>query len=75
MDKNKKTLENFCHFLHAKQLNFVSPCPDVAFAYFSFSHKEMMLASKCQTFLMGMPDSTRVNSRVCSKSSLFLKRI
>jgi len=53
--KTKKTLENFCHFLHAKQLNFVSPCPDVAFAYFSFSHKEMMLASKCQTFLMGMP--------------------
>lgn len=34
--QNKKRWKILWHFLHVKQLNFVSPCPDVAFAYFGF---------------------------------------
>lgn len=70
--QNKKSWKTVWHFLHVKQLNFVSLCPDVAFAHFSFSHKEMMmLASRCHAFLIGILVSTRANSRACSKSSLF----
>lgn len=70
--KQKKSWKTLWHFLHVKQLDFVSLCPDVAFAHFSFSHKEMMmLASRYHAFLMGILVFTKANSRVCSKSSLF----
>lgn len=69
--QNKDRWENLWHFLHAKQLGFVPPCPDVAFAYFSLSLKEMMLAYGCHAFLIEILDSTKMDSRDYSKSSLF----